>query len=359
MKQSKVAIIHILTTPQCGGASFIGKHLSKEIQNSNYDSYVLFFSDNRDSNLSSNEIILGNLNPRDFRNYFLLRNQINSFKKNYKKIIIHAHLTWPLFFASLIKSSDSVKKVYTEHNTHNKRRKFYLLKYLERIIYNQYDYITLISEGTKNNLEKWLGTKLNPKKHKVIYNGARTFKYSFKKNNKSNKLDIVSIGSLTYQKGFDIAIRSISICRDVVNEYKIYGEGIERKKLEKLIKKLNLNNIVKICGFSSKLSETKLNCNLALIPSRWEGFGLVSIELLSAGIPIIANSVTGLNEVIKNCEAVYLIENFDIKSLSDQIYSYNSRFISNKDLDKKALIYAKNYSLEKMTQKYKSIYNFL
>ena len=42
------------------------------------------------------------------------------------------------------------------------------------------------------------------------------------------------------------------------------------------------------------------------MPSRWEGFGLVSIELLSAGIPIIANSVEGLNEVISNCEAAFI-----------------------------------------------------
>lgn len=359
MNKKRTAIIQILTSPESGGAELIGKQLAEGILDNKFDSYVIYFSNHKKVRLSNKEIVLGSFNPRDLRNFFLLRNRIKLLKKKYNKLIIHAHLTWPLFFTSLIKSSSSIKKIYTEHNTYNKRRNIYFLRYLERIVYKQYDYITFISKGTKSNLEKWLGIKLNIKSSKVIYNGARNFKYSFSNKKNNDKLNIISIGSLTYQKGFDIGIKSISICREIVNEYRIYGEGPERNKLEKLINKLKLNNIVKIYGFNNKLNEINLNCNLALMPSRWEGFGLVSIELLSAGIPIIANSVEGLNEVISNCEAAFLLNNLNYELLSKEIYKYNLGFRFATGLDKKAILYSKKFSLEKMIKQYHEIYNLL
>ena len=356
--KKELAIIQILTAPEGGGAEFLGRELAKEMPNMNYESYVIYFSNKNKIKLNKGEILLGNFNPRDFRNYFLLRKNIYELKKIYKKIILHAHLTWPLYYTSLIKSSDSIKKIYTEHNTHNKRRNIPLLKYIEREIYKNFEFITCISNGTKINLEKWLGLKLNPKKSKVIYNGARTFKYSFKENN-SNKLNIVSIGSLTYQKGFDISIRAVKICKDIVNEYKIYGEGNEKRKLEKLINDLGLNNIVKIHDFNNKLNLINLNSNLGIMPSRWEGFGLAALELLSAGIPILANSVDGLKEVINNCEAAILIENMNSELLAKEIYNYYSSFKNNKEISKKAIEHARKYSLEKMKKEYQKIYKLL
>ena len=129
-----MAIIQILTAPEGGGAEFLGRELAKEMANINYESYVIYFSNKNRVELNKGEILLGNFSPRDFRNYLLLRKKIYKFKKIYKKIILHAHLTWPLYYTSLIKSTDSIKKIYTEHNTHNKRRNIPFLKYIETSI---------------------------------------------------------------------------------------------------------------------------------------------------------------------------------------------------------------------------------
>tara|TARA_B100000900_G_C20585704_1_gene719439 strand:+ start:417 stop:1499 length:1083 start_codon:yes stop_codon:yes gene_type:complete len=356
LKKDK-AIIQILTSPDGGGAEFLGREIAKKLKRLNYNSYIIYFSNPNNIKLFEWEILLGKYNPRDLRNFFLLRRRLNCLRSKYSKLILHSHLTWPLFFTAILSNRNTIK-IYTEHNTHNKRRNFYIFKFLERFIYRRYDFIVCISKSTKIELERWLEYPLKNNISKVIYNGSRKFKYSYKVNKYKNKLRIISIGSLTFQKGFDISIKAVNLCRNIIEQYNIYGEGKERKKLENLIKELKLTNIVKIHGFENEIDKKDLNSNLALIPSRWEGFGLVAVEILSAGIPIIANNVNGLNEVLNNCSAAFLINELNEESLSKKIYFYYSRLDSFESLPNKAINHSLSFAFEKMFNEYEEIYNY-
>lgn len=351
------AIIQILTEPNGGGAELIGRELGKNLRKLGYESFIIFFSNPKNVYLDNWEIVLGKHNPRDLRNSILLNKEIKKFKKKYSNIILHSHLTWPFLYVSLIKYSNNIKKIYTEHNTHNKRRNFQILRIFEKFLYSRYDFIACISEGTKCSLEKWLKKDFPIHKSKVIYNGSREFIYSNRRNKNPKKLNIVSIGSLTYQKGFDIAIKAINICKNDINKYSIYGEGPEKNKLEKMIKKFKLENIVKIKGFKSNISELNLDADLGLMPSRWEGFGLAATELLSAGIPLIASNVSGVNEILKDCKAAILVNNLNEDSFSLEIKNAKKNLLLNKFIDRIAIKYSKNFSLEKMIKEYLKIYD--
>lgn len=353
------AIIQILTEPSGGGAEIIGRELGIYLRQSGYNSHVIFFSNPKNIILNKSEIVLGDLNPRDLRNIFLLKKQIKYLKKRYHKLILHSHLTWPFYFTSFFNNSKQIKNIYTEHNTYNKRRNFPIIRGLERKIYSKYDFITCISNGTKLNLENWLKKDFNKNKCKVIYNGSRKFKYSYRKFDESKKINIISIGSLTHQKGFDIAIRSINICRDIINQYWIYGEGPEKYKLIALINKFNLGKIVKLKGYEDKIFDKNLNANLGLLTSRWEGFGMVATELLSAGIPLIASNVSGLNEVLKECKAAFLVNVNSEKEIAQEIYKAKDSFLLNKSIDRIAMQYSERFSFEKMTSEYEKIYCLL
>ena len=64
------------------------------------------------------------------------------------------------------------------------------------------------------------------------------------------KFNLLSIGSLTTQKGFELTINAVNEVKDYVANYFILGEGPKKESLSKLISELKLNEIVKLKGFS-------------------------------------------------------------------------------------------------------------
>ena len=76
--------------------------------------------------------------------------------------------------------------------------------------------------------------------------------------------------------------------------------------------KRKLSNIVKLKGYKADLYKCLgKNSDLGLISSRWEGFGLVSIEMISSGLPLCISQVGGMTDIIKELNTVKIIDNFD------------------------------------------------
>ena len=89
--------------------------------------------------------------------------KIKSYMKRYD--LIHVHLFPALYLVSLTKKifNLKVKTVYTEHNTHNKRRNIQIFNYLDKIFYLTYNKIITIAEEVDSNLKKYLKSKDNSK----------------------------------------------------------------------------------------------------------------------------------------------------------------------------------------------------
>lgn len=110
------------------------------------------------------------------------------------------------------------------------------------------------------------------------------------------KFYIVLTGRLDQMKGFDIAIEALSL----VNfdfECHIFGEGTERDSLQQLIHKLGLQEKVFLKGFSNQINNILYSCDLHIIPSRFEPYGLVAIDAIYYA-PLMISSHTGICEQI-------------------------------------------------------------
>ena len=227
---------------------------------------------------------------------------------DFSSLIVHAHLTWPMFFVPLAGLGLPVKLVFTEHATTNSRRNYSIFKYIERIFYNRYTSIIAITDGVKDSLQDWVGAGLSNKISTII-NGARFF--SFKERKPLGKcIKFISVGSLIPKKGFDRAIKALSQLEYIDWQYEIIGEGSSRRELEQLIAALGLQDKVILSGWSLMLEEKYHNANIQLIPSKVEGFGLIAIEGMSTGLPVIASDLDGLNEVVSNSvDSCFLVKN--------------------------------------------------
>jgi len=353
----KEHVIHIITEPKAGGAEYLVRYLNENLYKFGISSEALFISNEKGVKLNKNEHSLGLKSPRSISAVKHIRSFIKARSGICDKLIIHSHLTWPLYFVPLSTTGINCKLIFTEHNTTNKRRRYTALRKIEKIIYGKYDRIICISKGVHNSLNHWL-SHVNIPALQVIYNGANFYKVkSSKSNSRKRGLNIVSIGSLTRQKGFEYSIRALPQVKSIVNKYTIVGEGPKKAELENLIYDLGLGDKVQLVGWKDDIEPYLHEADLSIIPSLWEGFGLVAIEAMSAGLPVIASDVPGLNEVVDetDCPAI-LVEKSNYDEISKGIEKLYKNIKTGYDYRSSAVECAKKYSLDNMIKEYSNVY---
>lgn len=105
----------------------------------------------------------------------------------------------------------------------------------------------------------------------------------------------------------------------------IIGDGELKDDVVRKVKELQLSDKVELVGFQDNPYPIMKNCKLLLMPSVWEGFGLVAVEALALGLPVVCSNVGGLPTIVndecgKICKAEYQYVDEINKLLSDDEY---------------------------------------
>jgi glycosyltransferase involved in cell wall biosynthesis len=141
---------------------------------------------------------------------------------------------------------------------------------------------------------------------------------------------IVSVGRLAKQKNFALLLKAFGIVRRTMDaRLVIVGEGPERKHLEGLIHELGSEDI-SLPGYSDNPWRTMARADVFVLPSEEEAFGLVLVEAMACGVPIIATDAMGggPRSVLKNGQYGILVPSGDVEALADAIL----KILSSKDL---------------------------
>ena len=165
------------------------------------------------------------------------------------------------------------------------------------------------------------------KKMTVIYHGLdnatiydKTIAHNMlPKSISPSSLVIGTVAELHHIKGLSYAIESFSLLNDLDVVYVIWGEGDERKKLELLVKKLDLENKVFLPGNTPDAAILMKAFDCLIVPSLSEALGYVVLEAGRAEIPVIATSVGGIPEIISDMESGILVHPKNIKEIARAI----------------------------------------
>lgn len=135
---------------------------------------------------------------------------------------------------------------------------------------------------------------------------------------KENEVNILFIGRLERRKGIDILLNAaVSICREYENvRFLLAGNHTIPLKNNKTAKELfqssytELDNKVKFLGEVNEETKNQLlqECDIFVVPSRYESFGLVLLEAMQLGKPIVGTRVGGMKEIINNDNIGLLVE---------------------------------------------------
>jgi glycosyltransferase involved in cell wall biosynthesis len=163
---------------------------------------------------------------------------------------------------------------------------------------------------------------------------------------------VIAIGRLNIQKGFDFLIDSFRSVIDTDDTFRlvIIGEGPERVKLSNLIKLYKLDNFIFLIGKRKNIYPYLYNSDIFVLSSRWEGFGNVLVEALSAGLQIVSTSCPGGPEMIlENGKYGEIVKSDNIEDFSKSIVKIGNKKPFNKE---NQMYRANDFSITNITKEY-------
>ena len=229
-----------------------------------------------------------------------------SASKKYKKLIqdfqpdvVHAHMVHANIFARINRIGCAIPKlICTAHNSNEggqlRMLAYKLTNFLSNLNTNvsQEASDSLISKGAfnKNNLI-------------TVYNGIDLNKFLFlDKNISSNELSFLSVGRFNEQKDYPNLLHAIATFHESLKQKKcmlsIAGDGELRPQIEELIEHLGLKNKVTLLGRRNDIPQLMQEADFFILPSAYEGFGLVVAEAMACGAFVIATNSGGVAEVM-------------------------------------------------------------
>jgi len=170
------------------------------------------------------------------------------------------------------------------------------------------------------------------------------------------------VGRFYAQKGFDMLIEAWGIVAEKYPEWQlnIYGNGEFKDQLNAQIKEKGLTSSITLKDPVSNIVDKYTESSAYVMSSRFEGFGMVLIEAMACGLPVISfDCPDGPSDIIKDGEDGLLVENGNISKLADSIL----KLIENEDLrirmGQKARENVKRYNHDIIMQKWVELFHTL
>lgn len=179
-------------------------------------------------------------------------------------------------------------------------------------------YCNTVVTLTERDKQYWLtGTR----HHSQITVIANPCPFPVQKHSKEEDTNIVlAAGRLTYQKGFDLLLEAWVEVNKVMPDWslKIIGEGEDKVNLIDFIDINELNTSVELVGSTDDISQFYKEADIFCLSSRFEGFGMVLIEALAFGLPIVSfDCEVGPAEILEDTGSILVpVRNVDLLAFS-------------------------------------------
>ena len=134
------------------------------------------------------------------------------------------------------------------------------------------------------------------------------------------------------------------------------GDGPERTYIEGLCRELHAQGDIKFLGRQEQMEDILAISDLFVLPSEYESFGLVALEAMAAGVPVISTNSGGLPEININGVTGFLSNVGDVENMSKNIISIFSNQNAFKEMKKNALEQAQKFDINTVVPLYENLY---
>ena len=355
-------ICHIITTFGYGGAEKLLLELVN-IQCKNNQVYIIY--------LKNEPLFQSNLNPL----IRLIRIELRfDCARNIRKTItdldievVHTHLGHADLIGLWACRGIKVKRFCTMHNI------WFKWNWVDRVIFHIYAIffktiakdcrVICISRAVANHCKTRLRVL---KSNIVLLHNAIADRSVFKEKNllkeelgiSQSDFCLLFVGRLEIQKSVDTLLYAVSEVKNEIPNLKVLllGEGSLKLELKELVWKLGINETILFVGnaHSERYFEA---ADVFVLPSIFEGFGIVIIEAFRASLPVIATAIEGPQELIDDEVNGLLFEPKDYIGLSKKIVKLYGSPELRKNIGLRGYqSYAGKYRIEDYAEKIQSLY---
>lgn len=290
-------IIHIIDGLGIGGAERMLVDLVTRLDSSHYDILVVWLTPEQDAlvpvlhRAGIRTLCVAKKSKIGLQLYRDLRKLCAAEKPD----IVHTHLFASDVWGTIAALDAGVPYVVsTEHNINRAEGK--VKHMLKTYVRKQQHAIAAVSGAVRNAIIRESGERIAPRVS-VIYN-AITIERFFSTTKRQNPRPVIAVvGRLTEQKGHMQLLRAMRLVHSAY-DMRIVGSGELREKIVKRISELGLGNRIHVEAARPDIERVYQQADIVVVPSQWEGFGLVAAEAMASGCAVIASNVDGLPEVV-------------------------------------------------------------
>ena len=298
------------------------------------------------------------------RMYRGIKRLITSIYRDFPFKLIHAHVALPDGYAGAMIARDiGVPLVVTihgqdlQHTIHRSSRCRNALKF----VFDEASQVIVVSHKLKRLAEKYFGCH---NKLTVIPNGVDLQKVAVPNPGdlpEDRNPTLLSVSNLIYTKGIDLTLSAIARLRKKYPElrYKVVGGGPLESKLRQQALSLGLNDCVEFLGRQphQRVMEYMAECDIFVLPSWSEGFGVVYLEAMAHGKPVIGCQGEGIEDFVEHGKTGLLVKPKDVESLVEAIDFLLSHPEEARAIGERARkVVLENYTWEKVAEKTLQVY---
>lgn len=231
------------------------------------------------------------------------------------------------------------------------------VKFIQKRIINRAKGIISNSYYLAGELENKLSISIMNKVH-IIWNGINLKNYRAVERLPDKKI-VVSVGRFVYKKGFDVLIEAFATVVKHFPDAKLVmaGDGVEKQKCIELSENLGINKNVIFLGqvSNSSISQVFSKGRLFVCPSRNEPFGIVVLEAMAMGLPVIVTKSGGVREIVEDNKYGYMVPVEDKNAMARGIMEFLENIDKCNDFRERGLKRVREFSIENVIEQYDSL----
>ena len=273
----------------------------------------------------------------------LAKRKIKNLLKRHSSQVVQAHLARGALLAGRACDELGLPLVVTTHN-------YIDLKY--------YRYVSMLVPPTRDQLEHYISQGFPEQKMTLIRHFSPFAADRARRKEKDGELRLISVGRLVEKKGFHVLLKAFAGLAEGDRKLflEIGGTGPEEQRLRNMIEELGLQNRVVLSGWIDDVEGFLQGGDVFVLPSLDEPFGIVALEAMAAGMPIVSSKSKGPSEVLDE-ETAWLCEVDNEQSMKEALQQALSSSNERARKGNRAReVFKRDYSKETIIPLFRSLY---